>query len=262
MDEEKISNIVKTLSNDWAIKYQSVHQRGPSAAEGLLISPSAGLSFLLGNGFARAGGEQAGYGAFAVQALSDVERVCGSYEKFIEMGNAPEFLWDNFVQLCNQKGVGINQKNNEGVVKGCASLAKKSIHHNPFEHLALTVVPKTVDTFLLLRNIRGMGDKIASFITRDIVTILDVEDRIAPENHILLQPIDRWIKAFAGLFWIELKDRAPTWLVSLKIVAKCREYGCSAARFNQGAWMYGSSIIEDTNRVSDSSFSQIEAPTK
>jgi hypothetical protein len=257
LDEEKISNIVKTLSTAWAEKYQSVHQRGPSAAQELLSNPKSGLSFLLANGFARAGGEQAGYGSFAVQVLSETELFYGSYEKFIELPDATEILWRNFVQLCNNKRVGINKKNNEGVVKGCVGLAQNSIHHNPFERLGLTVVPKTVDTFLMLRNIRGMGDKIASFITRDIVTILNVEDKIAPENHLLLQPVDRWIKTFAGLFWTELRDRAPSWLISLKIVAKCRECGCSAARFNQGAWMYGSSIIEDTNRVSEAAFSKL-----
>lgn len=256
LNEEKVKNIIKTLSEDWAQKYQSENNRGPSAARVFLTNPRAGLSFILANGFARAGGEQAGYGSFAVQALEDVEKIQGSYEKFVQLGNAPEVVWSRFVQLCNQKGIGINQKNNEGVVKGSVKLAQKSIHHNPFEHIGINVVSNTVDTFLLLRNIPGIGDKIASFITRDIVTILDVENKIEPQNQVLIQPIDRWIKGFAGLFWEELKGRAPSWLVSLKIVAKCREYGCSAARFNQGAWMYGSSVIEDTNRISEAAFAE------
>ncbi len=257
MNEEKVRSIVKSLSEGWAQKYQSAHERGPSAAKGLLTDPRAGLSFILANGFARAGGEQAGYGSFAVQALIEVEKVQGSYEKFIELDNAPKVLWGKFVQLCNQKGIGVNQKNNEGVVKGSVKLAQVSIHHNPFEHIGLNIVSNTVDTFLLLRNMPGIGDKIASFITRDVVTILDVENKIAPENQVLIQPVDRWIKGFAGLFWEELKGRAPSWLISLKIVAKCTEYGCSAARFNQGAWMFGSSVIEDTNQISEAVFAKL-----
>jgi hypothetical protein len=256
LNEEKVQSIVKSLSEGWAQKYQSVHERGPGAAKVLLASPHAGLRFILENGFARAGGEQAGYGSFALQALIDVEKVHGSYEKFIELTNAPELLWNKFIQLCTQKRIGINQKINKGVVKGSVKLAQISIHHNPFEHLGLNVVSNTADTFLLLRNISGIGDKIASFIARDIVTILDVENEIAPENQFLIQPIDRWIKGFATLFWEELKGRAPPWLVSLKIVAKCKEYGCSAARFNQGAWMYGSSVIKDTNRISELAFAE------
>jgi hypothetical protein len=255
LNEEKIQNIVKTLSNDWAQKYQAANKRGPSAAESLLVNPSAGLSFLLENGFARAGGEQAGYGTFAVQALKEVEKDRGSYDKFIELDYAPNVLWERFVKSCNQEGVGINRKINEGVVKGFVKLASVSIHHNPFEQIGLNIVSNTVDAFLSLRNISGIGDKIASFITRDVITILDVEDKIAPEDHVLIQPIDRWIKGMASLFWPELRNRAPSWLVALKIVAKCREYGCSDARFNQGAWMYGSSEIQNTNRISEGMFS-------
>lgn len=257
LNEEKVKSIVKKLSEGWAQKYQSENGRGPNAAKGLLTNPRAGLSFILANGFARAGGEQAGYGAFAVQALLEVEKTHESYGNFVQLDNAPEIVWNKFVQLCNQKGIGINQKNNEGVVKGSVKLAQKSVHHNPFEHLGLNVVSNTVDAFLLLRNISGIGDKIASFITRDIVTILDVENKIAPQNQILIQPIDRWIKGFAGLFWEELKGRSPPWLVSLQIVAKCTEYGCSAARFNQGAWMFGSSVIEDTNQISEAAFAKL-----
>ena len=257
MNDEKVRSIVKSLSEEWAQKYQSAHERGSNAAKGLLSNPSAGLSFILANGFARAGGEQAGYASFAVKGLIEVEKVRGSYEKFIELDNAPEVLWGKFVQLCTQNGVGINQKINEGVVKGSVGIAQGSIHHNPFEQMGLTVVSNTVDTFLLLRNISGIGDKIASFITRDVVTILDVENKIAPENQVLIQPVDRWIKGFAGFFWEELKDRAPSWLISLKIVAKCKEYGCSAARFNQGAWMYGSSVIKDTNRISEAALAEL-----
>jgi hypothetical protein len=210
LNEEKVLHIVKSLSETWAQKYQSEHERRPSAAKGLLTNPQAGLSFILANSFARAGGEQAGYGSFAVQALIEVEKVQGSYEKFIQLPNAPEVLWENFIQLCTQKRVGINRKNNEGVVKGTVRLAQGSIHYNPFEYLGLNVVSNTVDTFLLLRNIPGIGDKIASFITRDVVTILDVENKISPENQVLIQPIDRWIKGFACLFWEELKGRAPS----------------------------------------------------
>lgn len=256
MNEEKVQRIVKSLSESWAQKYQSLHERGPSTAKGLLTNPHAGLSFILANGFARAGGEQAGYGSFAVQALIEAEKVQGSYEKFIESANAPDVLWGKFIQLCAKKGTGVNRKVNEGVIKGSVRLAQRSIHHNPFEYLGLNVVSSTVDTYLSLRNISGIGDKIASFITRDVVTILDVENKIAPENQVLIQPIDRWIKGFAGLFWEELKGRAPSWLISLKIVAKCKDFGCSAARFNQGAWMFGSSVVVDTNRISEVTFAE------
>jgi len=257
LNEEKAKNIVEILSKDWAERYQSEHGRGPTAAKSLLHNAQAGLNFVLRNSFARAGGEQAGYGRIATQALGKSVRIIGAYDKFIQLTDAPEAVWSKFIQVCNQEGIGINQKINEGVVKGIMKLAQNSVHHNPFEHIGRRVVPNTVDAFLLLRNISGIGDKVASFITRDIVTILDVEDKVAAQNQILLQPIDRWIHGVAILLWKELEGRAPPWLIALKVVTKCKEYECSPARFNQGAWMYGSSVIKDTSRISDIAFERV-----
>jgi hypothetical protein len=102
---------------------------------------------------------------------------------------------------------------------------------------------------MLVRNIVGIGDKVASFIMRDIVTILNLEERIVSGHQILLQPVDRWIHGISSYVWNNLGERAPTWLIALTVVTKCREYGFSPARFNQGAWMYGSSIIVDTEKI-------------
>lgn len=248
-DEEQKRNIVKTLCEEWAERYQQEHKRGPSAAELLLNSPQAGMNFVLRNGFARAGGEQAGYGDIAVQSLNDSIMVCNSYQKLMQLENASEIVWARFVQICAEKRIGNNQMINEGVVKGTVKLAQKSAHFNPFEQLGSTVVADTIGTFMLLRNIHGIGDKVASFIMRDIVTILDVENKIVVQNQILLQPIDRWIQGMAAFIWNDLGHRTPFWLTALRVVTKCREYGFSPARFNQGAWKYGSSTIVETQRI-------------
>jgi hypothetical protein len=248
-DEETRKKIVKILCEEWAERYQQKHGRGPTAANLLLKSPQAGLRFVLTNGFARAGGEQAGYGDIAAQALDSSIVANGDYDKLIQLNDAPEILWSNFVQICNEKQVGINAKINEGVVKGLVKLAQNSVNLNPFEHLGSQVAEDTVGTFMLLRNILGIGDKVASFITRDIVTILGLEERIVSGHQILLQPVDRWIHGISSSLWNNLGERAPAWLTALTVVTKCREYGFSPARFNQGAWMYGSSIIVNTERI-------------
>jgi hypothetical protein len=248
-DEETREKIVKIFCMEWAERYQQKHNRGPAAAKLLLNDPRAGLKFVLANGFARAGGEQAGYGDIASQALDDSIVANSDYDKFMRLNNAPEIVWNSFVQICNEKQVGINAKINEGVVKGLVKLAQNSVSLNPFEHLGLKVVEDTIGTFMLLRNILGIGDKVASFITRDIVTILSLEERIVSGHLILLQPVDRWIYGISSYIWNTPGERIPTWLVALIAVTKCREYGLSPARFNQGAWMYGSSIIVDTEKI-------------
>jgi len=247
IDEEK--RVFRILSNEWAQRYQVEHKRGPSAANQLRDNPQSGLGFLLENGFARAGGEQAGYGSIAGQALEESVRENESYDNLLQQADAPEIVWNQFTRICNQKGIGINQKINRGVVNGLVKLAQNSIDLNPFKHLGVAVITNPVDAFLQLRRIKGIGDKITSFFLRDIVTVLDIEREISPECNILFQPIDRWIQGMSKCLWPELENRAPPWLVAWKIVIKCKEYSCSSLRFNQGAWKYGSSQIVDTEKI-------------
>jgi len=47
------------------------------------------------------------------------------------------------------------------------------------------------DAFILLRKIKGIGDKIAAFILRDVVTVLSLEEKIPRQHQVFLQPVDR-----------------------------------------------------------------------
>jgi hypothetical protein len=251
LNEERRKRIVNVLSGEWAECYQRENRRRHGSAESLLRNPRSGLVFVLGNAFARAGGEQAGYGDIAVQALDRSVIANGDYNKLMRLNDAPEIAWSSFVRICNEKQVGTNSKINKGVVKGLVKLAQNSVNLNPFEHLSSKMVEDTVGAFMLLRDIHGIGDKVASFITRDIVSILDLEERIVAKHQILLQPVDMWIHGISSSLWNNLGERAPTWLIALTVVTKCREYGFSPVRFNQGAWMYGSSRIVDTKKISE-----------
>lgn len=249
IDNER--KIIEILSEEWAKQYQNEYRKGPSARRKLLSDPLEGLKFLLENAFARAGGEQAGYGTIAVKALERAIRTHGTYVKFMRLNNPGDIVWSEFKQICEKRGYGINRRLNEGVVKGLVKLAKiaKSLNFNPFKYLASKIESDTLSAFLILRNIRGIGDKIASFILRDMVTILDIEEKIDSQYQILLQPIDRWVHGIAIYLWSDLRGRAPSWAIALKIVTKCKEYGRSPARFNQGAWMYGSAVIKNTKKI-------------
>jgi hypothetical protein len=239
---------IEILSTEWAEKYQNDYKRGPSEARHLLDDPQAGLQFFLESGFARAGGEQAGYAEIAKQALVKSIEYCGTYDELMHR-DSPQLVWNKFTQICDSRKIGYNEKLNEGVVKGLVKLARSSVSFNPFMNLASKMVENPADAFLLLRKIHGIGDKIASFILRDMAIILDVEGKIAPENQILLQPVDRWVEGIATFLWGDLKERAPSWFIALKIIVKCREYNCSPARFNQGAWKYGSDNIKNTKKI-------------
>jgi hypothetical protein len=248
-DSFGVKRTIEALSHEWADQYQRENLRGPSEAKILLGNPLAGLNFILMNSFARAGGEQAGYGDIATQALKSALQTHGPYESLVQLDNAPDVVWRNFIQICDQQYIGANQKLNQGVIEGVVKLAQNSVNYNPFEHIGSRLMTDSIGAFLLLRNIHGIADKVAPFILRDIVTILDVENEIAPQDQILLQPMDRWLQGIARHLWNELGNRAPSWLIALKVIAECRRYGCSPARFNQGAWKYGSSKIIFTSRI-------------
>jgi integrase len=61
--------IMEKLAGEWASIYQKEHKKAPRIAPSLVRNPQKGLEYFLGDGFARAGGEQAGYGKIAVEVL-------------------------------------------------------------------------------------------------------------------------------------------------------------------------------------------------
>jgi len=228
------------FAGKWADYYQKEHKRTPKWLPLLLENPQRGLEFFLHNGFARAGGEQAGYGNIAVKALGNCVSSTGSYQALIEKDNAPEIVWVEFEKICEKQGKGVNKRVNEGVIKGLIKLSKESFqyNYNPFRYMINKIESSMTDAFLTLRNIKGIGDKIASFLLRDIVCILDAEMKIPLKHRIFLQPIDRWIKGIAKYLWKDINERTPDWVIAQRIVDKCEEFEISGVRFNQGAWQY------------------------
>lgn len=119
--------IMRLLAGEWANIYQKEHNRNPRIAPLLMRNPEKGLEYFLQNGFARAGGEQAGYGEIAVDALHRCISTAKDYEVFIAKKNAPELAWTEFENICLSQGKGVNKRVNEGVVKGLIRLARARV---------------------------------------------------------------------------------------------------------------------------------------
>jgi hypothetical protein len=240
---------MKLFSEKWAPIYQREHKRTPQVAPFLLGNPQIGLEYFLHNGFARAGGEQAGYGNIAVKALRNSLSSTSNFETLIE--HSQETVWAEFEKLCKEEGIGVNKRLNEGVIKGFVELCKESSKHNynPFSYVATKIPNSMTDAFLILRNIKGIGDKVAAFLLRDMVCIMDLEAKVPSEHRIYLQPIDRWVREVAYCLWEDLGDRPPDWVIALRIIDKCNEFGISGVRFNQGAWQYGTTEIIEVSKL-------------
>ena len=95
-----------------------------------------------------------------------------------------------------------------------------------------------------LIGIRGIGPKIASLYLRDLVDIYDLENKIAPEDLALLQPVDVWVRRVACKTGIVASEQMSDLDIQKSIVRVCGELGVSALRFNQGAWYLGKNAFE------------------
>ena len=242
---------MKLLAGEWASIYQKEHNRTPRIAPSLIRNPQKGLKYFLQDSFARAGGEQAGYGGIAVDALRRCISTVKDYGVFIAKEDAPELAWTEFENICLSQGKGVNKRVNEGVVKGLIRLAQESkdYDYNPFQYIGKKVQSSMTDAFIALTNIKGIADKIAPFLLRDLVCILDLEQKIPLEHRIFLQPVDRWVKKTAICLWADLETRVSSWGIAIRIVDKCGKFRISGIRFNQGAWKYGTSRVKDVKNL-------------
>jgi hypothetical protein len=256
LDEKSRQIIVERISNYWGLKYRQ-GGRGAGTSDLYVKDPKRGVEFFLNDAFARSGGEQAGYGMIAVEALSQCAKKNNGYSNFIALSTAGTDVWNEFVKICGKKfhhlphkegSVGENKRLNMPVVQGIIELAQTSINYNPFEEMLSKLPSETVTAYFHLRNISGIGDKIAAFLLRDIVSMAGLDDKIQSQDQILLQPIDRWVNGISAYIWNN-PERAPAWFVASRIVSECKKYGCSPIKFNQGAWKYGSSVVQNTNDI-------------
>lgn len=107
----------------------------------------------------------------------------------------------------------------------------------------------THNAYDFIKSIKGIGDKIASFYLRDIAHFADdIEESDIVDVH-LLQPIDTWLEQILKILFnsdimkLSLRNKQK------QIVNLCREAKVSCLSFNQGAWLFGSQIAEDFERV-------------
>lgn len=88
------------------------------------------------------------------------------------------------------------------------------------------------------KGIIQVGPKIAAFYLRDVVSLYQLEDKVAARSAYCLQPVDVWVKKLAYRIGI-VRDAANPSEIPEAIATLCRDHGISPIRFNQGAWYIG-----------------------
>jgi hypothetical protein len=237
MNEDELRDRMAGVS-EYATDYQSMMfgvnlQRIDLTEEDLRDGDAQSvLSFFLRyHAFARAGGEQAGYGSIAYSAFDSL-----GLDNDEEV--PPTTLWDAFVSGCEDEGKGVNERLNRGVVTGLANLANRRGNLFVWVRDEVQATGELRPVYLELNDITGIGRKIATFMLRDIVWFWDLEAQVANHDREYLHPIDRWVRRVAVLLWPEL-DGADRAAIAQHLAQECDAHDISNAEFNQGAWYLG-----------------------
>jgi hypothetical protein len=89
-----------------------------------------------------------------------------------------------------------------------------------------------------LLSIRQVGDKVASFYLRDLVSLCKLADFIDDQSASCLQPVDVWVRRIARQAGIAGQSDTDS-AIRDGILKACRAEGVSPVVFNQGAWSMG-----------------------
>lgn len=151
----------------------------------------------------------------------------------------PEDLWDKFKKVCKTEGWGINQKLNEGVVKGLTSLARNEGNLISWIKNEIEKNGKLDSIYLELTENKGISQKKASFIIRDAVFFVSFENQIKRCDRLYLQPIDRWVEEIAKILFPTLHNDTEKIIIAKILSEACTQFSISDIEFNQGAWYFG-----------------------
>ncbi len=99
-----------------------------------------------------------------------------------------------------------------------------------------------------LDDIWSIGNKIASFILRDIIYIYELEDFLDPIDYKYVCPIDTWVHQVSKKISLvsneKLGNEKEQIQEAKEISNKCLEAGVSPIHYNQAAWYIGSNSLD------------------
>jgi hypothetical protein len=210
--------------------------------QALFSDPWDGIRFLLGCFFfARAGAERAGYNFLMVEALDGIPNASRNPSSKV----IRDRVWEAFEANCHRRGIAPFEKRNKRLLMDLFTLTASK--GNLMKWVQGCLKQGQLDeVFTTFTDIHGVGEKIAALAVRDLVWIFDIPESSLPaDQHIFLQPIDRWVKRRALAIWPDLRDSAPSWFIANKIALVCRLNDISGIAFNQGAWYFGARLGEN-----------------
>jgi hypothetical protein len=205
----------------------------------VIKNPLQSAKIFFGNyAFARDVAQKAGYATACVELLK---------KGFIYKEG--ESFWKAFEHKCSQRRIGLNAKNNKGVVISGYDRHKEN-GQGLLYVLGQRIIRnrRLIDTYSEVRIIKGVGVKIAALICRDLAWAFGCEGDMPVFEKPLLQPVDRWIWRVCKEFWEEyrgLKDAEGSYfLAAVRLTAAAEELGISGIQYNQGTWFFCTRYVQ------------------
>lgn len=208
--------------------------------------------------FAKRGNDRLEYSGFALQAL---ERVLGgkkeNFSAFLASENAPQQLWDAFVQVCQEHQRKVNEQLNRGLIEGLAGYAQRIYAEDEIGNIWMVIQQEIVrkgrvePIYNEITEIKGIGPKVGSLVLRDMVALYDLESKIDPADYHYLQPVDSWIRRIGPLLSDEITADTADWVIAGKLSKLCRRNRVSGVRFNQGVQYLAIVELRQIDRLKD-----------
>jgi len=176
--------------------------------------------------------------------------------------NVINMIWQHFSQLLNNQG--LNPKNNPLYpstnpnnlrnLNQSYSLIEVVINNNIHQNSTFTSYLHTLITqnqnaqpaFNLVKDIRGIGGKIASFFLRDLVDVMTINLQNV-QNRQLLQPIDVWVERSVRILSNNPhlnRQQVANWIVNNSLANNL-----NPERINMGIWFFCSQIVISEYRL-------------
>ena len=151
----------------------------------------------------------------------------------------PTDVWREFGVLASGR---VNRQITEGIVRDFLVRLRMERSAN----WILFLKKKSPESaFEWLDDVRGVGEKLAAFVMRDLTTIFKVwTTRAVSGCSHLLQPVDRWVRFWANLLWFEGALRGSSLSEMKSVTTHCQTEGVDPMAFNKGAWFVGA-YMED-----------------
>lgn len=251
----EVNYILRRLSGEKADKFQSeilypqlaramrMTSSLPQDVRDALAEPYYAFRAMLGYyAFAKRGNDRLEYSGYALQAL---ENVLGGNKKegfidFLAMPDAPQRLWESFVEVCNANQRKTNEQLNRGIFEGLAGFAQKIYEEDDIGNVWTTIHQAIVRSgrvepiYQQIVEIKGIGPKVGSLLLRDMVALYDLESHIETVDYHFLQPIDSWVRRIGPMLTDELEDSSADWIIAGKLAKTCRRNHVSGVCVNQG----------------------------